>query len=105
MYVNTGRALSATEADALQRGIAALPLCYAQELDNCVNELPGPKVRGCEFILAGYAADEDKMEAAVDAVPFCLTAQASALGASWQVLLAVGAMAAAAGVVVGTRLK
>ena len=105
-YVGVGRALSAVEATALDRGVFGLPACYSAELDNCINNELGPKVANCDVISAGYAADEAKMEAAVRRIPFCpAPAGVMQAGMGMKGLAAVGAIALSLGVVVGLKIK
>jgi len=80
MYsLSLGAAASITPEQAaalLAAGQRALPACYDRELDECVNQRPS-KLRGCAAINAAYnasKANDEAMEKAVDALPFCAAA-------------------------------
>jgi len=83
--------------DAVARAIAALPPCYGFALDNCLNEGNAAgrmSAAQCNAINAGYDADWEALETAVDALPYCPQPPRSKRAT----MFAVGAGGLAAGV-------
>ncbi len=109
-------ALTPAERSTVDRGTAALPACYTEGLDACLNpegwtgrdpQLGGPQhplaPADCALINAAYdvsAASFSAMEAKVDALPnsteICGTAQKD-----WVVLASVGGVALILGTMLG----
>jgi len=105
MYsLSIGAAASPTPEQAamlLAAGLQALPACYDRELDECVHGRPS-KVPGCAAINAAYnasKANDEAMEKAVDALPFC------AAGLPRQTLMVAGGGLLLAGFAVGVLLS
>jgi hypothetical protein len=102
--------LAATSAPALSpatvAAIAALTKlpCWSDQAHACVDTTGASTLPNCAAIRAGYAsgsaADKAAMDAAVDAMPFC-----PAPGGDWMMLVGVGALGLALGLVIGTASK
>jgi len=77
-----GAILSGEQEFAVQRAIAALPQCYSQGFDACINTPGGTDYPNCAQYNQAYDLDEEKMELAVANVPFCEPCSASPTASS-----------------------
>lgn len=54
----------------VSEGLLALPKCYSKEFDDCIEERSNSYPR-CDMVNQAYEEDFDRMEKAVDAIPYC----------------------------------
>jgi len=103
-YVATGKALGAAAASLVDQAIAALPSCYGTQLDNCFNDRSKPTIANCDLLNAGYDADSEKMEAAIERLPFCDTEVCSpSMGI--KDVAGMGVIGLLLGLVIGMKMK
>ena len=86
--------------DVVERALRALPPCYSQSLDDCLEEISA-RLPECNAINEAYDRDFDRMEAAVDARPYCEPAPATAADAFPVRTAAIALAAALGGLVLG----
>lgn len=100
MYVpmrGLGAELTQADQSIVLQAKQALPKCWGQEVDQCVNTEGGTDYPNCALLNQAWDLDEDAMQAAALNVPFC----SESSGTPWGLL----ALAAVGGLAVGYIAK